>query len=202
MHRNGMLRVALTIKIRMQQNQNIKALWIVTLPLLSISLATYANCYFALDRGIDALATGQILLLGAGCVLSFVIGIVLRKIGFCLWAICIGIGLCLQISFSGTFLMPVHKIQYSETIKNGEIIISAIERYRQDNQQFPTSLENLIPKYLRQLPHTKYQLFFKEESFRLIPDSFSRQNFPHLRFTKDSFLYCEYSVVKKNWYCD
>jgi uncharacterized membrane protein (Fun14 family) len=179
-----------------------KALLMVALPLLSISLATYANCYFALDRGIDALVTGLILLLGFGGFLSFVIGIVLRKIEFCIWAIYIGVGLCLQISLSGKFLIPVHKSQYSETIKSGGIIISAIERYRQDNQQFPISLEDLIPKYLQQLPHTKYQLFFKEESFRLIPDSFSIQNFPHLRFTKDGFLLCEYSFDKKSWYCD
>jgi hypothetical protein len=186
----------------LQQNQITKVLLLAALPLLSILLATCANFYFALDRGIDALAAGLILLLGAGGILSFVIGISTRKIGFCLWAIYIGTLLCLHISFSRKFLMPVCKSQYSETIKNSRIIISAIENYRQDNQKFPARLQDLMPKYLQKLPHTKYQLFFKEESFQLIPDSFSRQNFPRLFFTKDIFLLCEYSFVKKNWYCD
>jgi hypothetical protein len=186
----------------LQQNQITKVLLLVALPLVSILLATCANFYFALDRGINALATGLILLLGAGGILSFVIGISTRNIGFCLWAIYIGTLLCLHISFSRKFLMPVYKSQYSETIKSGEVIISAIKRYRQDNQKFPTKLEDLKPKYLQQLPHTKYQLFFKEESFQLIPDSLSRQNFPRLFFIEDIFLHCEYSFVKKNWYCD
>jgi hypothetical protein len=186
----------------LQQNQITKVLLLAALPLLSILLATCANFYFALDRGIDALAAGLILLLGAGGILSFVIGIVSRKVGFCLWAICIGTGLYLHIFSLGKFLPPVYESQYSETIKSGGVVISAIERYRQDNQKFPTSLEELKPKYLQKLPHTQYKIFFKEGLFRLIPDSFSRQNFPRLFFTKDIFLLCEYSFVKKNWYCD
>ncbi len=186
----------------MQQNQNKKVLLVFALPLLSIFLATCVNFYFAFDKGINALITGLILLLDVGGIVSFVIGIVSRKIGFCLWAICIGTGLYLHIFSLGKFLPPVYESQYSETIKSGGVIISAIEKYRQDNQKFPTSLEELKPKYLQQLPHTQYKIFFKEGLFRLIPDSSSRQKPPRLLFTEDIFLLCEYSFAKKSWYCN
>jgi hypothetical protein len=186
----------------MQQNQKIKTLLMFALPLLSIFLATCANFYFAFDIGINALCTGLILLLSAGGIVSFVIGIVSRKIGFCLWAICIGTGLYLHIFSLGKFLPRVYESQYSETIKSGGVVISAIERYHQDNQAFPTSLEELKPKYLQQLPHTQYKIFFKEGLFRLIPDASSRQNSPRLLFTKDIYLLCEYSFAKKSWYCN
>jgi hypothetical protein len=184
------------------KNQNMKAFLLFLLPILSIPFAAYVDFRFAIDRGIGALVTAYMLLLVASGIVSFVVGIVIRKKGFCFWAICIGASLCLQISLSRQFLMPTYESQYATTLKSGEIIISAIEKYRLENQEFPRSLENLKPKYLKQVPHTKYQLFFKEEPFRLIPDALSKQNFPRLFFTKDAFLQCDYSFVKKNWYCN
>ena len=60
--------------------------------------------------------------------------------------------LCLLfISCTGT---NIDDGKLEHIISNGEIIIEAIKKYQSDNEQLPSSLEEMIPLYLSEIPDT------------------------------------------------
>lgn len=63
---------------------------------------------------------------------------------------------------------------YKENINRGNIIIAAIERYKDKNKSYPDNLENIVPEYIENIPKSDidnlgfiYHYFEKTGSYSL-----------------------------------
>ncbi len=60
--------------------------------------------------------------------------------------------LILVIGFLFACSKPENPKFYEETIKRGNIIVSAIEGYKDRTNSFPATLENLVPEFINEVP--------------------------------------------------
>ena len=79
-----------------------------------------------------------------------------------------------------------------------DILVSAVKNFYSENQHYPQSLNDLVPKYVEQIPSAKYTLMFNE--FRYVNSErgvyleytelppFGR---PHFSFYEDQWLYMD-----------
>jgi hypothetical protein len=95
--------------------------------------------------------------------------------------------------------MPISGViinnQMKSSIKNGNIIVQAIERFNLENQRYPNSLPELVPKYLDNIPRTK--MFWKGEDYNY----YLENDKINLEFRYNGVIGIMYYDFKKgNWY--
>ena len=100
-------------------------------------------------------------------VLLSLVGVVFIPVGLIasifvrrIWGVNI-IVLCLlfALTITTTFMVPwvswwIRRAAFARVAERGEVLIKAIEAYNDDKGKFPTSLDELVPEYLEQVPGT------------------------------------------------
>ncbi|WP_157648676.1 hypothetical protein [Thiobacillus denitrificans] len=68
----------------------------------------------------------------------------------------------------GVYLSAVALVFLLNTLNNrlaqsrAEVLVSAVKSFHSENQRYPQSLEELVPRYIEQVPLAKYTLMFNQ----------------------------------------
>ncbi|MCK5237581.1 MAG: hypothetical protein KAR06_11455 [Deltaproteobacteria bacterium] len=57
----------------------------------------------------------------------------------------------------------IKNVEHEKNVETGNVIVTAIERYKKDNGAYPDKLDELRPEYLGSIPKAKFFMFGKRD---------------------------------------
>ncbi|QQS45199.1 MAG: hypothetical protein IPM66_14700 [Acidobacteriota bacterium] len=103
----------------------------------------------------------------------------------------------------------ISSIQMFYTSKTARVIITALDEYKSEKREYPRALDELVPKYLHEIPNTSmgwgrrkffYNSYNKNQFEYLNQFSGKRENFI-LSYTTRALIACQYTSDNKSWRC-
>lgn len=150
------------------------------------------NIQYTLGFDSSAIAGFVFILSVLGSIVLITIGAVYRNMNTFF------IGLLIVImGFGGFFLAS--KINAAKEEQSKEIamhIISAIEKYHEDNLKYPDKLADLVPTNLPTLPKTKMRLYNHPDFYYSYN---SDKDYYVIGFNTQPWMLCEYNSLSKTW---
>gem|GEM_PF-5997953 len=139
---------------------------IILLPILTILFLDFYTYEFMIIY--ECFLLGTFLVFPLGILLALVFLIAKSRLKLHLWILYIGF-MCFLTYFSGVVVFEKQTIR---AIEKADILIQAIDRYKNDVGYYPKELKDLQGKYIKEIPMITFGVFSTQE-FRY--GSFDRQ---------------------------